>query len=136
MADVVISEGDSSDLGTAEGSAHAAAVAEGATAVQAEQAQQAAEEAKAAAEMALSAAQANIESGLEVQAASAAAQDSAHVSAALADEIRGALQAQSAAIAALTEQFDKHRKALAPDKPSRSKPDREPGSGGQRLVRR
>jgi hypothetical protein len=138
VADVVVSESEAPDVGTAELSAHAAAVAEGASAVQAGQAAEAAEEAKAAAEVALSAAQANVEAGLAVEQATASAEASAQQATVSAEMVMEALSAQGAAIAALAEELKASRKQPAPpaSKGRGRSPDREPGSSGPRLVRR
>lgn len=137
MAEVVVSESEAPDTGTAELSAHAAAVAEGATAVQAELAAEAAGEAKAAAEVALGAAAANMEAGLAVEQATVTAEGAAQQATVSAEMVHEALQAQTAAITALTEQMAADRKAAAPPEGKRRAPrDREPGSGGPRLMRR
>lgn len=139
MATVVTEDdqGDSEVI-SAEASAHEAAVAEGATAVQAEQAAAAAEEAKAAAEVALSAAQNNIESGVAVEQAAQRAESGANVATVSAEMVHEALLAQTNAIKELTAELQASRKQAAQptEKPRRQSPDTEPGGNGRRWVRR
>lgn len=122
----------------AEASAHEAAVAEGATAVIAANAQESAAEASAAAEVALAAAEANIASSDTVVQAAEQATQSAAQAGVNAEMVHEALLAQTRAITELTAELQASRKAQAPpqDKPRRAAPDREPGSGGTRWVRR
>lgn len=122
----------------AEASAHEAAVAEGATMVQAASAEEAAAEASAAAEVALAAAEANIQAGDTVVQAAEQATQSAAQAGVNAEMVHEALLAQTRAISELTAELQASRKAQAPaqDKPRRAAPDREPGSGGTRWVRR
>lgn len=115
--------------------AHDTAVAEGAVAVMAQDTQEAASQAKGAAEAALSAAASNIESGEEAVEASVVAQGAAATAQISAEMVHEALLAQTAAIAALVTEIQESRKPV-PQKPSRSRRDREPGSSGPRLVRR
>lgn len=111
---VIVGDDDAEGAGTAEESAHQAAVAEGATAVQAELAAEAAEEAKAAAEVALGAAQANIDSGMAVEGATASAEAAAAQATVSAEMVHDALAAQTAAINTLAEELKASRKASAP----------------------
>ena len=121
-----------------EASAHEAAVAEGATAVIAANAQESAAEASAAAEVALAAAEANIASSDTVVQAAEQATQSAAQAGVNAEMVHEALLAQTRAIAELTAELQASRKAQAPpaEKPQRAAPDREPGSSGKRWVRR
>jgi hypothetical protein len=125
MADVLV-EGDQEAVTPAEQSAHEAAVAEGATAVQAESAAEAAEEAKLAAEVALDAARVNVESGATVAEATAQAQGAAESATVSAEMVMDALAAQGAAIAALTEEFKNSRKTAAPAEKPAASHDRPP----------
>lgn len=139
MADTVIvgDEGGDALPTTAEQSAHEAAVAEGATAVQAVSAAESAEEAKAAAEVALSAAEANIASGAMAEEAAAEAAQSAAQAGVSLEMIHEILQAQGTAIEALTAELKASRKEAAPATAAKSpSPDREPGGGGPRWKRR
>jgi fused signal recognition particle receptor len=114
MAETVVIPGESEEAPTtAEVSAHEAAVAEGATAVQAELAAEAADEAKVAAEVALAAAQENAETVEGTIEATVAAQGAAEMSQAFAEEIRDAMKAQGQAITALTEELAASRRAAA-----------------------
>jgi hypothetical protein len=135
---VTVGGGGEGDVTTAEAAAHEAAVAEGATAVQAAQAGEAAEEAKAAAELALEAAKVNVESGAAVEAGVQAAQAAAGEATVSAQMVHEALGAQTAAITALTEELRASRKQqAAPAEPRKSPPpDRAPGKSGPRWVRR
>jgi predicted O-linked N-acetylglucosamine transferase (SPINDLY family) len=122
-----------------EESAHQAAFAEGATAVQAQSAAESAAEASAAAEAALAAAAMNLEGGAAVAQATEAAQGAAASAQVSAEMVMEALQAQTQAINTLTEELKASRRAAsAEDKPRRSPPsgDREPGSGGPKWKRR
>lgn len=138
MAETIVVGDEESSISPAEQSAHEAAVAEGATAVNAALATEAAAEAKAAAETALEAAAANIESGMAVEAAVEQANTAGASAAVSAEMVHEALLAQTSAINALTEELRSSRKASAPpaEVGRRSRPDREPGSGGVRLVRK
>lgn len=133
MADVVVSGGgDSGDAQTVAEAAHEAAVAEGATAVNAEQAAEAAAEATAAAEIALAAAEANIEAGAAIESGVASAESSAVDAMVSAEMVHEALAAQTAAITALTDELKLQRESAArPPKESSSSsspaPDAEPG---------
>jgi hypothetical protein len=128
---VVVGDDDSSDPGTAAESAHQAAVAEGATGVQTDLAQEAADQATAAAEIALGAAEANIAAGAVVESAVATADGAAAVATVSAEMVQEALAAQTAAIHALTEELALQRKAApAPDKP-KSKPAEDASPGKQ-----
>ena len=134
MADTVIvgDEGGGTDGSpSAELSAHEAAVAEGATAVQAASAAESADEAKAAAEIALQAAQANAASSAVAEEAAAAASQSAAQAGVSLEMIHEALTAQGSAIEALTAELKaSRRQETKPDKPqSTPAPDREPASG-------
>jgi hypothetical protein len=138
MPEVVIAGDEAEAPSTAEASAHEAAVAEGATAVIAANAEQSAAEAAAAAEVALAAADANIASaGTVVQAAEQATQSAAQAGV-NAEMVHEALLAQTRAINELTAELQASRKAAAPpqERPSRPAADREPGSSGKRWVRR
>lgn len=138
MADVIISGEEGQDVTPAEQAAHQAAVAEGATAVQAATAEEAAGEAKAAAEVALAAAAANIESGAAVEQAAEQASVSAATAGVNAEMVYQAIQAQTGAIQELVAELQASRKAAQPPQEKRSSPpspDREPSSG-QRWVRR
>jgi hypothetical protein len=128
LADVVVSEADAGEAGdsTAALSAHEAAVAEGATAVQAELAGEAAEEAVAAAEVALAAAEANIEAGMAVEAGVSSAAESAAVATVSADMVHEALQAQTAAIQALADELRRSREAEPKPRASHSEPEQAP----------
>jgi hypothetical protein len=139
VAEVTVDAGGDGASTTAELSAHEAAVAEGATAVNAALAVEAAGEAKDAAELALAAAQANVETGLAVADGVQSAQASADVATVSAQMVHEALTAQTAAISALTEELKASRKSArpAPDGGGgRPEPDHEPESRGPRLVRR
>ena len=139
MADTVIvgDEGGAAAPSSAEQSAHEAAVAEGATAVQAMSAAESAAEAKAAAEVALAAAEANIAGGAVVEEAAAEAAQSAAQAGVSLEMLHEALQAQGAAIEALTAEMHASRKQSAgPEKSRPAPPDQEPGSGGPKWVRR
>jgi hypothetical protein len=133
-------ESESVESGTpAEVSAHEAAVAEGASDVHAALAEESAAEAREAAEIALSAAQANIESGQAVAEATESAQAAAGEATISAKMVMEALDAQSAAISALAEQFAAERKsqnAPPPGEGKRAPSDRQPGGKGPRWVRR
>lgn len=140
MADVTVETSEDVGEGIADESARMAAVAEGASAVNAGLAAQAAGEAGEAAEAALSAAQANIESGAAVADAAETAQAAAASAGVSAEMMHEALLAQTAAITALTEELRASRQPVTPPSSGRkSKRDREPRSdsgGGTRLVRR
>lgn len=138
MAETVVVGDEPDSANPAEASAHEAAVAEGATAVIAANAQEAAAEASAAAEVALAAADANISSADTVVQAAEQATQSAAQAGVNAEMVHEALLAQTRAIAELTAELQASRKAQAPpqDKPRRAAPDREPGSSGKRWVRR
>lgn len=125
MAETVVvgSDADASGTSTAEQAAHEAAVAEGATAVHTEDAQEAAAEAKAAAEVALAAAEANITSGAAVEQAAQQADSSAAVASVSAEMVHEALTAQTAAINALAEEMKASRQAA----PKESKGSAPPG---------
>ena len=129
MADTVVIPGDDDAGGpsTPEQSAHEAAVAEGATAVHTENAQEAAAEAQAAAAVALAAAEANIESGAAVEQAAEQAGSSAAVASVSAEMVHEALTAQTAAINALAEELKAARTAgPKEDKPPKPAADRAP----------
>jgi hypothetical protein len=138
MPEVVVTGGETEAPSTVEASAHEAAVAEGATAVIAANAEQSAAEAAAAAEVALAAADANIASADTVVQAAEQATQSAAQAGVNAEMVHEALLAQTRAIAELTAELQASRKAQAApqDKPARAAPDRKPDSGGKRWVRR
>jgi hypothetical protein len=139
MAEVIVSEGDEGggEIPLAEQSAHVAAVAEGATAVQAGQAAESADEAKMAAEVALAAAQANAQTAEAVIESVAAAETSAQQAGISAEMIHDALKAQTGAIEALAEELRQSRKQAAPvEKPRREAPERPPASAGATWTRR
>ncbi len=132
MPDTLVVEGDeaAAPAGTAEASAHTAAVAEGMTAVQAADAAESAAEAQAAAEVALLAAEENAKTAEAVIEATAVAEANAAGAAVSAEMVMDALKAQTSAIELLAEELRASRKAAAPvEKPSRPSPDREPGGG-------
>lgn len=135
MTEVTVETGGE-DVTLTDQSAHDAAVAEGAAAVQAEQAAEAASEATAAAEAALMAAQANIESSSVVTEAAVTAEEAAASASAAEDRIYEAVTAQIAAIGALVEELRASRQPAPVKREGKPKSDREPGSGGVRLVRR
>jgi hypothetical protein len=116
---------------TAELSAHSAAVAEGATAVQAADAAESAAEAQAAAEVALMAAEENAKTAEAVIEATAQAETSAAGAAISAEMVMDALKAQTAIIAEIREEMKASRKEAAgpAEKPSHPAPDHEPGGG-------
>lgn len=124
---VVTTENGETEVTTpAEASAHEAAVAEGATAVQAEQATEAAEEAKAAAEVALDAAKVNVESGAAVEQAAERAEGSAAAASVSLETIHEALTAQGKAIEALTAELKAGRKQAPPAESKSTPPERQP----------
>jgi hypothetical protein len=139
MPDVTVETDDDAGAGTAEQSAHEAAVAEGATAVQAAIAAESAQEAKEAAELALAAAAANVEAGSAVEAGVESAQAAAGEATVSAQMVHEALSAQTSAITALTEELRNSRKQQAAPSPETRKsppPDRAPGKSGPKWSRR
>jgi hypothetical protein len=130
VAETTVVTGDETEPTTAEASAHEAAVAEGATAVQAELAAQAAEEAKAAAEIALAGASESVQIALDVEEQTSRAEGAAQTSAVSAEMVHEALLAQTRAIETLAAEIKASRSAAAREgKPRRREaPDREPGS--------
>jgi hypothetical protein len=129
MADTVVIPDAEEDGGTAAESAREAAVAEGAAQVRLEQAEEAANEAEAAAEVALEAAKANIEAGGAVAEATMAAEGAAQQATVSAEMVHEALQAQTAAIAALTEELKASHKQQMPAEQTKTAPktDKPPG---------
>jgi hypothetical protein len=129
---VIENSGDDASDPLAASAAHDAAVAEGAAGVQAEGAAVSAAEASAAAEIALEAAQANMATAEQVIAATETAEGSAQAAQVSAEMVMDALNAQSAAISALAEEFKASRKSdVSRETTSRQPPpDREPGSSG------
>lgn len=137
MSEVIVTGNDPDEHDYSEEAAHAAAAAEGAAEVHTEQAAEAAGEAAAAAEVALAAAQANIESGAAVAEATEIAEAAAEQATVSAEMVHEALLAQTQAITALTEELRAGRQQTAPPAPGkRSKRDRQPSGGGVKLVRR
>jgi hypothetical protein len=124
----VIAVGDDDGGGTpgAAESAHVAAVAEGATIVQAQQAAESAEEAKAAAEVALAAAEASIETAVETEGATQTATVAAEQATVSAEMVHQALLAQTAAIEALTQEMKASREQARKQGPAEPKPAAEP----------
>jgi len=120
-----------------EESEHAAAVAEGAATVRAEQAAEAAEDATVAADLAVSAARANEETAAGTAEAAAVAENSATDAQAARDAVLQALNAQTVALSSLTEELRLQREGSnsagpeVPTKPKRT-PDRPP-SGGKKF---
>jgi hypothetical protein len=138
VTEVTVEAGGEGGEVIADESARMAAVAEGASSVNAGIAAQAAGEAQEAAEAALSAAQANIESGAVVGEAAGQAREAAAEAASYAEMTLQALNAQTAAITALTEELRASRQPAAPPEKRKPKRDREPrgSGGGTQLVRR
>lgn len=132
MPDAIVVEGDQDTAVTpAEVSAHTAAVAEGMTAVQAEQAADSAAEAQAAAEVALLAAEENAKTAEAVIEATAQAETSAAAAGISAEMVMDALKAQTVILTEVREELKASRRAAAPAGPAtRSAPDREPGGNG------
>lgn len=128
---------DEPDITTAEASAHVAAVAEGASAVQAQQAAESAAAAEAAAEAALIAAEENAKTAEAVIQATAQAETSAAAADISAEMVMDALKAQTAILAEVREELKASRKQATPAEPKPAPaPDREPGGDGPRWVRR
>ena len=133
MPDTLVVEGDetAAPASPAEASAHAAAVAEGMTAVQAIDAAESAAEAQAAAEVALLAAEENAKTAEAVIEATAQAEANAAGAAVSAEMVMDALKAQTEAITLLAEELKASRKAAVPSEaPKRPAPDHEPGGNG------
>lgn len=131
---VVIPEDGNNDQ--ADDSAQAAAVAEGAAGVRAEQAAEAAEDATVAAELAVSAARANEETAAGTAEAAMIAENSATEAGAARDAVLVALNAQTAALSSLTEELRLQREgsqqqAAAPVTPTKRTPDRAPAKRGK-----
>lgn len=135
LADAVIVGDEEQDPSSAELSAHEAAVAEGATAVQAEQAAESAAEAKAAAEIALQAAEENAKTAESVVEATVAAQQSAAGAGVSAEMVMEALRAQTSAIETLAAELKESRKQAVPAEPKKPAPDRPPSRSGPRWRR-
>lgn len=135
---VIIPDSDEGEAPTAGESAHVAAVAEGATAVQAQLAAESAEEAKAAAQVALDAAEANIGTSQAVIEAQTKAEGSAVAAGVSAEMVHEALLAQTNAIRELTEELKASRKsAVVPNGKTPSRPpEASPGGNGRRWTRR
>ena len=139
LTDAVVVEGDAAEQAVtpATESAHAAAVAEGMTAVQADQAAESAEKAEAAAAVALEAAAANAAVAEAVIEAEAKAETSAEAAEVTAEMLMEALQAQTASIAALTEELHASRKAAQPPAEKKAPAaETAPGEGNGRTWTR
>lgn len=134
MPETVITTDDDGDVLPAAESAHVAAVAEGAAAVQSEHAAESAGKAEMAAEAAIQAAQANVAAGAEAVAAAASAGESASAAAVSAEMMHQAITAQTAAISALVEELRTSRKSgPRPDGDApKVKPDKTPGQSSDR----
>lgn len=110
--DIVIHSGDPGEVTPEESSAHEAAVAEGATAVHEQNAEQASSEAKAGAEVALASAAATIEAAESAGASAERAEAAAEQSAVTLEMMHQTLVAQGEAISALTKELKASRKTV------------------------
>lgn len=118
-------------------SARAAAVAEGAAQVREELAGEHAGQAQAAAEVAIAAAEENARTAQQVIEATAAAEGSAAEAKSLTEAIAEMHDAQMAAIHALGEELRESRQAAKPAmEPAKPTPERPPGGGQSKWVRR
>ena len=139
VADAIVlpGEGESPGAEIASQAAHDAATAEGGARVREEIAAEHAEEAQVAAAVALEVAKENAETAQAVIETGERAELAASTAEEHSKLILEALNAQSSAIAALSEQFAQARESQAPAVPEKtSAPERTPGGKKPTWVRR